>query len=288
MTEKVTTLTKNYAEFLLAEGKSLRTIANYGYVLEGFTRFLGGRPISEATFEDILAYQVYVASAGLSDSSVRVATYALRGFFHKILHRDDWNYARLPKRRKRVRLPEVMSREEVMAIIEAAPTLKYRTAFMLFYGSGLRTEEVTHLEPHHIDGVRRVLTIRHGKGDKDRVVVLPLLLLETLRDCWRTYRPKKYVIEGKRPGQPIAATSIQRAFRVACETAGIHKPVTPRSLRHAFATHLVENGTRIQVVQALLGHQSLNTTTIYVRLAKDWLGEVKSPLESLTPKAPLL
>lgn len=286
MTLEVTTLIDRYAEYLSAERRSPRTITNYRYVIKGFAQFLGGRCITAATCGDIVSYQAHVAAKGKSDSSVRVATYALRGFFHKILHREDWNLARLPKPRRAVRLPEVLSSDEVEAIIEAAPNLKYRAAFMLCYGSGLRTEEVTHLEPHHVDGARRVLLVRRGKGDKDRLVVLPEQLLLTLRECWRKYRPMKYIIEGKHPGRPIAATSIQRAFQTACHRAGIHKPVTPRSLRHAFATHLVEGGTRLQAVQALLGHQSLNTTTIYVRLARNWLGEVKSPLDALksTPK----
>lgn len=283
MTPEVTTLIDRYSEYLRAERRSPRTIVNYEYVLKGFAQFLGDRPVAAATCADIVAYQAHVAARGKSDSSVRVATYALRGLFHKILHREDWNYAHLPKPRKSVRLPEILSLDEIEAIIGAAPSLKYRAAFMLCYGSGLRTEEVAHLEPHHVDGERRVLLVRHGKGDKDRLVVLPERLLLTLRECWRKYRPKKYLIEGKHPGQPIAATSIQRAFRGACLRAGIHKSVTPRSLRHAFATHLVERGTRLQSVQALLGHQSLNTTTIYVRLAKNWLGEVKSPLDDPKP-----
>jgi site-specific recombinase XerD len=283
MTPEITTLISRYAEYLRAERRSPRTIVNYEYAVKGFARFLGERSITGATFADIIAYQAHVAAKGKSDSSVRVATYALRGLFHKILHRDDWNLARLPKPRKSVRLPEILSSDEIEAILDAAPSLKYRAAFMLCYGAGLRTEEVVHLEPHHVDGARGVLLVRHGKGDKDRLVVLPERLLRTLRECWRKYRPKKYLIEGKHPGKPIAATSIQRAFRSACIRAGIKKAVTPRSLRHAFATHLVEGGTRLQAVQALLGHQSLNTTTIYVRLAKNWLGEVKSPLNDRKP-----
>jgi integrase/recombinase XerD len=283
MTPEITTLTGHYAEYLRAERRSPRTIANYRYVVEGFARFLGDRPVSSASWGDIVAYQAHVAEKGKSDSSVRVATYALRGLFHKILHREDWSLARLPKARKSVRLPEILSSEEIEAILDAAPSLKYRAAFMLCYGSGLRTEEVTHLEPHHIDGKRGVLLVRRGKGDKDRLVVLPERLLLTLRECWKKYHPVKYLIEGKHPGKPIAATSIQRAFRIACRRAGINKAVTPRSLRHAFAPHLVERGTRLQAVQALLGHQSLNTTTIYVRLAKNWLGEVKSPLDDPKP-----
>ena len=286
MTQETTTLSRRYADYLLAEGRSERTIDNYQYALKGFTRFLGDRSIEDATAEDIIGYQVDVAARGLSDSAVRVATYALRGFFHKILHRDDWDFARLPKPRRPYRLPEVLSREEVAAIIENAPSLKYAAAFMACYGAGLRTEEVLHLEPHHIDASREVMKVSRGKGDKDRVVVLPKRLLLTLREAWKKYRPKRYVLEGKHRGQPMAATSVQRAFRAACQKAGILKPVTPRSLRHAFATHLVEDGTRLQAVQALLGHQSLNTTTIYVRLAKNWLGEVKSPLDAVTPQSP--
>ena len=283
MTPEITTLIDRYAEYLRAERRSPRTITNYQYAIKGFAQFLGGRGVADATCADIISYQAHVAANGRSDSSVRVATYALRGLFHKVLHRDDWNLARLPKPRRSVRLPEILSSDEIEAILENAPSVKYRAAFMLCYGSGLRTEEVTHLEPHHVDGKRGVLLVRRGKGDKDRVVVLPERLLLTLRQCWRKYHPVKHIIEGKHPGKPIAATSIQRAFRTACIRAGIQKKVTPRSLRHAFATHLVEGGTRLQAVQALLGHQSLNTTTIYVRLAKNWLGEVKSPLNDQGP-----
>lgn len=283
MTPEVTTLIERYAEYLVAERRSARTITNYQYAVKGFARFLGERSIADATCADIIAYQAHVAAKGQSDSSVRVATYALRGFLYKILHRDDWNVARLPKPRRSVRLPEILSSDEIEAILENTSSLKYRAAFMLCYASGLRTEEVTHLEPHHVDAERGVLLVRRGKGDKDRLVVLPERLLLTLRECWRKYHPVKYIIEGKHPGKPISATSIQRAFHTACHRAGIHKKVTPRSLRHAFATHLVERGTRLQAVQALLGHQSLNTTTIYVRLAKNWLGEVKSPLNDAKP-----
>jgi site-specific recombinase XerD len=283
MTDKATTLSRRYAEYLLAEGRSERTIENYLYALAGFSKFLAERPVTDATAHDILAYQVDVAGRGLSDSSVRVATYALRGFFHKILDRHDWNFARLPKPSRPYRLPDVLSQEQVEAIIGAAPSPKYAAVFMLCYGAGLRTEEVIHLEPRHIDSQRMVIRVERGKGNKDRLVILPKRLLFTLRECWKQYRPKKYLFEGLRPGRPISPTSIQRAFRVACMNVGIQKHVTPRSLRHAFATHLVERGTRLQSVQALLGHQSLNTTTIYVRLAKNWLGEVKSPLDDPRP-----
>ena len=281
MTPEATILSRRYADVLRANGCSERTIDNYLYSLKGFCRFLGERALTQASAEDIVAYQVDVSARGLSDSAVRVATYALRGFFQKVLERSDWNYAKLPRPRRPLRLPEVLSQKQVSAILNAAASLKYRCAFMLCYGSGLRTDEVIHLEPRHVDSERMLIRVERGKGQKDRQVLLSKTLLLELRRCWKTYRPERYLIEGKVPGQPIAATSIQRAFRAACQKAGIFKRVTPRSLRHAFATHLVEAGTRLQAVQALLGHKSLSTTTIYAHLAKTWLQDVKSPLDSL-------
>ena len=217
---------------------------------------------------------------------MRVATYALRGFFRRVLERTDWNYAKLPRPRQPKRLPEVLSAEEVQAILDAAPSPKYRAAFMLCYGAGLRTDEVVHLLPRHIDSQRMLIRVEQGKGKKDRPVMLSEQLLLELRACWKRYAPKCYLLEGKHPGQPIDATSIQRAFRAARLRAGVLKRVTPRSLRHAFATHLVERGTNLRVVQTLLGHQSLNTTALYTHLAKTWLSEVKSPLDTLKDQKP--
>lgn len=274
-------LCRRYADLLRAAGRSERTIDNYLYSLKGFDRFLGERPLGEATPQDILGYQVDVAARGLSDSTIRVATYSLRGFLREVLGRDDWDHARLPKPRRPKRLPEVLSAEEIEAILSAAPKQKYRAAFMVCYGSGLRTEEVLHLEPRHVDSERMVIRVERGKGKKDRQTLLSKRLLEELRRCWRRYRPQRYLFEGEEPGKPMAATTLQRAFGTARAEVGIQKPVTPRSLRHAFATHLVEAGTPLRVVQALLGHKSLNTTAVYTHLAKNWLAEVTSPLDNL-------
>lgn len=276
-------LCRRYADLLRAAGRSERTIDNYLYSLKGFDRYLGEQPLSEATPRDILGYQVELGARGRSDSTIRVATYSLRGFLREVLERSDWDHARLPKPRRPKRLPEVLSAEEVEAILAEAPTPKYRAAFMLCYGSGLRTEEVLHLQPRHVDSERMLIRVERGKGQKDRQVILAQHLLEELRQCWKRYRPECYLFEGQKPGKPMAATSLQRAFRAACGKAGIEKPVTPRSLRHAFATHLVEAGTNLRVVQRLLGHQSLNTTAIYTHLAKTWLAEVTSPLDNLKP-----
>jgi len=286
MTHDAIELCRRYADILRAKGSSERTIDNYLYSLKGLAEFLGERPLDTAGAKDIVAYQIDLAAHGRSDSTVRVATYALRGFLEDVLERPDAKSAKLPCPRQPKRLPEVPSPQEVKAIFDAAPSPKYRAAFMLCYGSGLRTSEVVHLLPRHIDSQRMLIRVERGKGQKDRQVMLSEQLLAELRACWKRYAPKTYLLEGKHPGQPIDPTSIQRAFQAARERAGIRKRVTPRSLRHAFATHLVERGTNLRVVQTLLGHQSLNTTALYTHLAKTWLTDVKSPLDSLPDKDP--
>lgn len=274
-------LSRRYADILRVRGNAERTIDNYLYAVKGFAQFLGERRLTSASADDIVAYQIEIVASGRSDSCVRVATYALRGFLEHVLERADAKLAKLPRPRQPKRLPEVLSTGEVAAILDSAPSPKYRAAFMLCYGAGLRTDEVVHLLPRHIDSQRMLIRVEQGKGKKDRTVMLSKSLLEELRSCWRRYAPKCYLIEGKHPGQPIDATSIQRAFRLAREHAGVSKRVTPRSLRHAFATHLIERGTNLRVVQSLLGHQSLNTTAVYIHLAKSWLSDVKSPLDTL-------
>jgi len=236
------TLFREFGNTLAAAGRTERTIENYVYALRGFGRFLQPRTITDAVSDDIVAYQRHLGGRDLSDSAVRVATYALRFFYREVLEHRDWNYARVPPPRRPQRLPEVLDAAEVEAILAAAPNLKYRVAFMTVYGSGLRTDEFLHLQPPQIDAARNVIRVSMGKGRKDRLVTLSPVLLEALRACWRTYHPERYLFEGRIPGQPLSATAVQRAFRSACLKAGVTKHATPRTLRHSFATHLVEAG----------------------------------------------
>jgi site-specific recombinase XerD len=272
---------QEFRNTLGAAGRTPRTIKSYGYVLDCFGRFLQPRGILDASSDDIVGYQRHLGSRDLSDSSVRVATYALRFFYREVMEHRDWDYARVPPPRRPHRLPEILDANEVEAILEAAPNLKYRVAFMTVYGSGLRTDEFLHLVPASIDAARKVIRVSMGKGRKDRLIGLSPVLLEALRACWRTYRPRRYIFEGRFPGQPLSASAVQRAFRRARARAGIAKNATPRTLRHSFATHLVEAGTNLRCVQTLLGHSSLATTAIYTHLARNWWQDVKSPLDSL-------
>jgi site-specific recombinase XerD len=281
MTPSAPDLFQEYQNVLRAASRAERTIGSYLGALRQFDEFLGERTLEGASAEDVRRYLTHLAERGKSDSTIHVATYALRGFSRYVLRRPDWAEVHLPRPRRPKRLPEVLDPQEVEALFQAAPSPKYRAAFMTCYGSGLRTDEILQLEPGHVDSRRMVIRVALGKGRKDRDVVLPLRLLTELRECFRRYRPKRYLFEGKRPGQPMAATSLQRACSHARRKAGITKPVSLRGLRHAFATHLVEAGTNLRVIQALLGHQSLSTTTVYTHLAKNWLGEVTSPLDRI-------
>jgi len=283
MTPPAPDLHQQYRDVLRAANRADRTVGAYLGALRQFEEFLERQPLAKAGPHELGDYLTHLAAEDKSDSTIRVATYAVRGFLRSVLERDDWNQTRLPRPRRPRRLPEIPNAEEVEAILDAAPSSKYRVAFMTLYGCGLRTDELLHLQPHHIDAQRMVIRVELGKGSKDRDVVLPKRLLPELRQCWRQYQPQRYLFEGTRPGQPMADTSLQRAFRQAREKAGINKRLAPRSLRHACATHLVEDGTSLRKVQALLGHQSLSTTTIYTHLATNWLSEVTSPLDKLDP-----
>ena len=189
-----------------------------------------------------------------------------------------------PKRPRR--LPEVPSVVDVEGMLAQVTSLRHRVALLLAFGCGLRTNEILHLRPRDIDSQRMVIRVHEGKGRKDRVVKLPEILLPEMRACWKMYRPTTYLLEGRIPGQPLSSSALQRAARTARTKAGISRDVHPRALRHAFATWMVERGTNIRSVQALLGHQSLGTTGIYTHLARTWMEPLDSPLDDLKPGKP--
>ena len=272
---------KHFEDSMRAAGRAERTVASYLTALTCFDRFLKPRSLDDASAGDIVAYRLDLGSRGRGPSSQRMAHYALRFFYREVLGHRDWDYDTLPVPGHPKRLPEILDVQEVENILEAAPSPKYRAAFMAVYGCGLRTKELCHLAPAQVDAARGVLRVNFGKGGKDRPIKLPQILLLELRQCWRTYKPESFIFEGKIPGQPISPSAVQRAFRDACRKAGISKRVSLYSLRHAYATHLLESGENIRRIQALLGHQSLNTTAVYTHLARTWLDEVKSPLDSL-------
>jgi integrase/recombinase XerD len=203
----------------------------------------------------------------------------------KILHQDvlgkNWESIRIKRPRMDKMLPIVLSKEEVRSIIETTRNLKHRAILAVIYSSGLRLAELINLKPADIDSDRRQVRV-FGKGNKYRYTLLSSNTLEMLRLYWRAYKPSVYLFEGQKKGQPIGRSTIQKIFRESIKRAGIKKQATIHSLRHSFATHLLENGTNLKVIQTLLGHSSLRTTSIYLHVTCFDPMLVKSPFDELT------
>jgi len=279
---------KLLSETLAAHGRSPRTQETYTLMLRLFGRYLhqthSDKALDAVAPEDIEAYQRYLVSERkVGFSSFNQSTCALR-FFYRTCLGNDWAIARLPYQRKRRTLPEILSPEEVAAIFEACHNLKHRALLMTSYSGGLRLGETLALLPSDIDSTRMMIRIEQGKGRKDRYVMLSQTLLLELRGYWKAFRPVRWLFEGRRRGEPLSPSTAEKVFTAAAGRAGIRKGVSFHSLRHAFATHLLEGGTNIVVIQALLGHQSLVTTQVYTHLARTYVNATTSPLDQLKEK----
>ena len=203
--------------------------------------------------EAVRAYQLYLTNTRrLSPSSISVATGALR-FLYKVTLKRDWAVDEIPMPKRPFKLPVILSPEEVMHFLDSVDSLKHRTILMTAYAAGLRISEAIHLKVTDIDSQRMTLRVDQGKGRKDRYVMLSPRLLEVLRAYWKTFRPMSWLFPGDLSGQPITRAAVELACQKAHRASGIAKPITPHSLRHAFATHLLESGTDIRTIQLLLG-----------------------------------
>ena len=231
--------------------------------------------------EEIRAWQLFLLNEkGVKLSSYIQAVCGLRFFYRNTLN-CKIEIERIPLPRYETKLPVILSKEEVKALLEAPQNLGHRAILATIYGAGLRVSEVTNLKVHDLDGDRKVIWIRGGKGHKDRQVMLSAPLREVLAAYWRWKRPTDWLFPGEKPGQPISTQTVFHTCRKAARTAGIAKPVHPHSLRHAFATHLLEDGVNLLVIQALLGHKNLKTTARYLHLADSTVRSARSPLELL-------
>jgi site-specific recombinase XerD len=266
-----------------------QTRKNYLRHVEAFAVFLGRSPAT-ATAEDLRRFQLHQAEAGVSTPMLNGAVSALRFFFTTTLDRPDLA-RRLTALRRPHKLPEVLSPEEVTLLLEAAPGTKYKAALSTAYGAGLRVSEVVNLKVSDVDSRRMMLRIEQGKGRKDRHALLSPQLLALLRAWWREGRrmgvmlPNGWLFPGRLPVTPISARQLNRVVHAAAEAAGIQKRVSPHTLRHSFATHLLEQDIDIRVIQVLLGHAKLDTTALYTRVARTTIGTVTSPLDRLVPLA---
>jgi integrase/recombinase XerD len=231
--------------------------------------------------EEIRSYQIYLAKERkVSVSSRTVATSALR-FLYAVTLKQDRVIEMIPTPKAEYRLPVILSPEEVLRLLQAAPSFSYRVIFSTMYGTGVRVSEVLHLRVPHIDSPRMMIRIEQGKGHRDRYVPLSPKLLELLRTYWRKLRPQPWLFPGQFPAQPLSREAVSDAVAQAGDRAGLNKHVSPHSLRHAYAVHLLEAGTDIRKIQLLLGHRSLSTTARYLRLATTTVCATTSPLDLL-------
>lgn len=260
------------------------TQASYVRAVRNFTAFLGRSP-DRATAEDLRRYQLHLASSGASGPGINATVTALRFFFDVTLGRRRVT-EKLTSVREPRKLPVVLSPEEVARLLDAAPGLKYRAALSVAYGAGLRASEVISLRIADIDSDRMVIRVEQGKGRKDRYVMLSEQLLHLLRAYWATSQPRGWLFPGRDPVNPLTPRQLNRACHAAAEAAGIDKRVSLHTLRHSFATHLLEQKVDVRVIQMLLGHKKLETTALYAQVATRTLRQVKSPLDHLAGRPP--
>lgn len=277
--EAVSPLRRRMIEDMTIRKFALRTQEAYIRTVKKFAAFHGASP-AKARFEDVRRYQLHLASSGASATTINNSLTALRFLFMVTLRKPDV-VMRLPFVRKPRKLPVVLSPQEVCRFLEAAPGLKYKAAFSVAYGAGLRASEVVSLKPTDIDSARMVIRVEQGKGRKDRYVMLSPQLLELLRGWWKVARPQGWLFPGQNRVSPLSTRQFNRACHAAARTAEIDKPVSPHTLRHSFATHLLEQNIDIRVIQVLLGHAKLETTALYTQVATRAIREVMSPLDQL-------
>ncbi len=289
MTDKrISPLRQRMIEDMTVRGFTPSTQGGYLAAVENFTAFFGRSP-DQASAEDLRRHQLHMRSIGASATTMNSAVSALRFFFGVTLGRGDANEGMTTVREPR-RLPVILSPEEVARLLDAAPGLKYRAALSVAYGAGLRASEVVSLKVSDIDSERQVIRVEQGKGRKDRYAILSDDLLDLLRAWWRAGRekgvmlPGGWLFPGQNPVNSLTTRQLSRTFHGAKEAAGIDKRVSLHTLRHCFATHLLEQKVDIRVIQVLLGHSKLDTTARYARVDSSTLRAVKSPLEQLPAK----
>jgi len=287
----VTDLRKAMLEELQRRNLSAITTRIYLHSVEEFAKYFNTPP-DRLGLEHIRKYQAHLfTDRKLEAGSVAQQVSALRFFYLKTLKRP-WPVDDMPAPKRPIRLPEVLSREEVECLIEAAASPLHRIWLLVLYGAGVRREELIQLKIDDIDSGRMLIHIRQGKGKKDRKVMLSAKLLDELRGYWRSLdpKPKTYLFPSKSISRnddaPMTSKSVWDAVQQAARRAGLDKRVHPHTLRHCFATHLLEGGADLRTIQLLLGHASLTTTSRYLNVSERHLKATASPLDSLTLAVP--
>jgi len=274
----MTPLRQRFIEELTRRNRAARTIETYVEAVARIARYFNRSP-DLLTPEQVREFQLHLVGRGLSWSLCNQVAAALRFFYRHVLNRDDFVTC-VPYGKRTRTLPVVLCPEDVRRLLDAVPPGRYRLMLRIAYGCGLRLSELLHLRVPDIDSARNTLWVRHGKGGKDRGVPLPAALLAELRDHWQKHRPADWLFPGP-TGKPLNVATLQRAFQKARLNAGLRQPATIHTLRHCFATHLLESGTDLPTIQGLLGHCQLATTARYLHLRCDRLATIRSPLELL-------
>ena len=236
------------------------------------------KPLDQVTPEEIKQFLHYRISQGVSYSNVDISCNAFKVMFNSVLQRK-WSDEVIVRPRKPKKLPYVLSRDEILSIIGQISNIKHKAILLTAYSAGLRISEVLNLAVSDIDSKEMLIRVRCGKGGKDRFTILGAENLRVLRLYWKLYKPTDLLFPGLIPGKPLAVRNIQHVFQSAKEQAGIFKPVSIHSLRHSFATHLLENNTDLRTIQVLLGHTNIKTTCIYLHLSTKRISSIKSPLD---------
>jgi integrase/recombinase XerD len=277
----MTFLRRRMTEDMQVRNLSPHTQNSYVQQVSLFARHFGKSPEVLGP-EEIRSYQIYLTNERkLATGSILIAISALRFLYKVTLHRDWCLEDIIPAPKKPQKLPIVLSPEEVLQFLSCVQSMKHRTILTICYAAGLRISEAIGLKVADIDSKRMVIRVERGKGQKDRYVMLSPKLLEVLRAWWPVHKPKQWLFPGDRVGNHITKDSVQLACQKAHQRCGISKPVTPHSLRHAFAVHLLESGTDVRTIQLLLGHRSLATTARYLRIATSKVCSTTSPLDLL-------
>ena len=286
-TRPISPLRQRMIEDMALRKLAPKTQSNYLRAVINLTCFLGRSP-DTASPEDLRRYQLHLVETGISSIMLNHTITALRFFFGVTLDHAEI-MARMSSVREPRKLPVVLSREEVARLIDAAGKPKYQAVLSVAYGAGLRASEVVALKLGDIDSTRMTLRVEQGKGHKDRYAMLSPVLLQCLRVWWQAAHAKGKMLDGgwlfpgQNPINPMSTRQLNRICHMAAAAAEIDKRVSMHTLRHSYATHLLEQKVDIRIIQVLLGHKKLETTALYAQVATDVLREVVSPLESLRP-----
>jgi len=272
-------LRRRMIEDMTVRNLSPATQRSYVHAVAKFSRYFDRSP-DRLGLEDVRAFQVHLISNGISWPALNQTVCALRFLYGVTLGHGEVP-ERIPYARTPHKLPVVLSADEVVRFLEAVPSVKTRTALTTAYAAGLRASEAVGLKLGDIDSGRMVIRVEHGKGGKDRYVMLSAQLLGILRTYWRLARSKHWLFPGREESKPIDVQVLHSACRSARVAAGLDKRVTVHTLRHSFATHLLESGTDIRIIQVLLRHANLSSTARYTRVSNRLIGRTESPLDRL-------